>query len=193
MEQILILSGSSGTAASLESFLKAAFRCSIRILPSAYQARSVLEDDQRPGLVLIHSPLLDETGIELAEYVTAHTRNGCLLLLRQEQAEQFAWLAERHQVIVLGRPVNKQLLYQLIRTVEITMQRCACVLEENARLEQKLLDIRTIDRAKFLLMQYEGMTEAQSHSYLEKYAMDKRKRKPIAALEIIDRINEQYL
>ena len=37
------------------------------------------------------------------------------------------------------------------------------------------------------------MTEAEAHAYLEQYAMNKRKKKSIAALELIDRINEQYL
>ncbi|MBQ8079508.1 MAG: ANTAR domain-containing protein [Oscillospiraceae bacterium] len=193
MEQILILSGSNGAAESLEGFLKSSFQCSIKTLPSAYQARSILEQDHHTELVVIHAPLIDESGVELAQYITRHTNSNCILLLKQEQAEQLAWLSDHHQVIVLGRPVNKQILYQLIRTMEIVMQRCASILEDNARLEQKLRDIRTIDRAKFLMMQYQGMTEEQAHSYLEKYAMDNRKRKPIAAMEIIDRINEQYL
>ena len=96
-------------------------------------------------------------------------------------------------MILLGRPLNKAMLYQIIRIIDISVKRSQSIYEENRRLEQKIKDIRTVDRAKFLLMQFEGMTEEEAHAYLEKYAMDKRRRKPIAALEIIDRINEQYL
>ncbi len=193
MEQILILSGSNGAAVSLTGFLQESFRCNVRALPSAHQAKCALESDSHIELVVINAPLIDENGIDLAKYVTQNTNSSCILLLRKEQAEQFAWLTAQYQVIVMGKPLNKPLLYQLICTLDITMRRCAGILEENRRLEQKLRDIRTIDRAKFLLMQYENMTEEAAHSYLEKYAMDKRKRKPIAAMEIIDRINEQYL
>lgn len=193
MEQILILSGSGSAAASLAGFLKDSFQCSTRILQSAYQAKSALEKDARTELVVINSPLIDESGVDLAKYVTQNTNSNCILLLKQEQAEQLAWLTQQHQVIVLGRPLNKPVLYQLIRTLEIAMRRCERILEDNRRLEQKLRDVRTVDRAKFLMMEYEGMTEDAAHAYLEKYAMDKRMRKAIAAMEIIDRINEQYL
>ena len=193
MEQILILSGSSGAAASLEGFLKASFPCKVTTLPSAYQARSALENDRHTELVIIHGPLIDENGTDLACYVTQHTNSNCILILGQEEAAQLAWLSERHQVIVLARPLDKQTLYRMVQTVDIVMQRARTIVEENERLSQKLRDVRTIDRAKFLMMQYEGMTEAQAHAYLEKYAMDKRKRKPLAAMDIIDRINERYL
>lgn len=193
MEQILILSGSSSAGTALAGFLRESFRCTPKILTSGYQAQMALENDQRTELVIINAPLVDESGIETAEFVTQHTAAICILLLKAEQAEQLSDLSERYQIIVLSKPLNKPVLFQLIRTIEIALRRSRSILEENQRLEQKVRDIRTIDRAKFLLMQYQGMTEAQAHAYLEKYAMDKRKRKPIAALEIIDRINERYL
>ena len=48
-------------------------------------------------------------------------------------------------------------------------------------------------KAKFMLMEYKSMTEAEAHEYLEKYAMNKRRKKYIAAQEIIDLIHEQYM
>ena len=50
-----------------------------------------------------------------------------------------------------------------------------------------------MDKAKFMLMQYKGMTEEEAHTYLEQYAMNKRKKKILAALAIIDKLSEQYL
>ena len=44
-----------------------------------------------------------------------------------------------------------------------------------------------------MLMQYRDMTEDEAHSYVEQYAMNKRKKKSIAALEIIDKLSEKYL
>ena len=193
MEQILILSGSNESGAALAGFLGDSFRCTPKILASAYQARMALEHNRRTELVIINAPLIDESGVELAKFITQETNANCILLLEQEQAEQLTYLSEQYQVIVLGKPVSKTILFQLIHTIEIAVHRLQRILEENQRLERKIRDMRTIDRAKFLLMQYEGMTEAQAHSYLEKYAMDRRKRKPIVALEIIDRINEKYL
>ncbi|MBP0974016.1 MAG: ANTAR domain-containing protein [Oscillospiraceae bacterium] len=193
MERILIVSGSNGAAVSLSGFLRDSFRCTPRIVESAYQARMALENDRTTELVLINSPLIDETGVELAQFVTKQTAANCILMIKQDAIERMTEMAEHFQVILLGRPLNKAMLYQIIRIIDISVKRSQSIYEENRRLEQKIKDIRTVDRAKFLLMQFEGMTEEEAHAYLEKYAMDKRRRKPIAALEIIDRINEQYL
>lgn len=193
LEHVLILSGNQKTADSIAGFVRESFRCTPKIFPSAYQAKMALENDNKTEIVLINAPLIDESGIELAKFITKETSASCILLLKQEQAEQLKDMVDRYQIFVLGRPINKTILYQLLRTIEIAMQRARTIYEENQRLEQKIKDIRTVDRAKFLLMQYRSMTEAEAHSYLEKYAMNKRKRKTIAALEIIDQINEQYL
>ena len=77
--------------------------------------------------------------------------------------------------------------------IEIAMNRSFKLYEETVKLERKIDEIRTIDKAKFLLMQYKNMTEDEAHNYLEKCAMEKRKKKVIVATEIIDKINEQYL
>ena len=45
---------------------------------------------------------------------------------------------------------------------------------ENLMLHKKLDDIKIINRAKAILMQYLSMTEQQAHRYLEKQAMDLR-------------------
>lgn len=193
LEHVLILSGNQNAAETIAGFVRESFRCTPNILSSAYQAKMMLERDDKTEIVLINAPLIDENGIDIAKFITKETSANCILLLKQEQAEQLKEMADRYQIFVLGRPLNKTLLYQLLRTIEIAMQRARSIYEENQRLEQKIKDIRTIDRAKFLLMQYKGMTEAEAHSHLEKYAMNKRKRKTIAALEIIDQINEQYL
>ena len=93
----------------------------------------------------------------------------------------------------MGKPFSKTLLYQLIKTLDIAINRSLKLYAENLRLEEKIREIQTVDKAKFLLMQYKGMTEDEAHSYVEQYAMNKRKKKSIAALELIDKINEQYL
>lgn len=193
MEHVLIVSGSNGAAVSLAGFLRDSFRCTPRVTSSAYQARTLLDNDRETELVIINAPLLEENGVELAKFVIQKTYANCILLLKQENAEQMADLSDKYSLFLLGKPLNKPVLYQIIRTVDIAQRRAIRLYEENLRLEQKIKDIRTVDRAKFLLMQYQGMTEEDAHVYLEKYAMDKRKRKSIAALEIIDRINEQYL
>ena len=53
---------------------------------------------------------------------------------------------------------------------------------ETAGLHHKIEEIRLIDRAKCVLIQYLGLTEPQAHRYIEKQAMDRRvSRREVAA------------
>ena len=59
------------------------------------------------------------------------------------------------------------------------------VQKENVRLKKQIDDIRLINRAKYILMEYLSMTEAQAHRYLEKQAMDMRVTKAEIAKSIL--------
>ena len=193
MENVLIISSSKAAAQSLAAFFKDTFSCTPKAVESAYQAASIIEKDPTVELTVINSPLMDGSGVELAEHIVSDTVSCCILIIKRENAEKISERAEKNGIIVLGKPFSKELIYHLVRTVDITLKRSYKLYQETIRLEQKITEIKTIDKAKFMLMQYKGMTEADAHAYLEQYAMNKRKKKNIAALEIIDKINEQYL
>ena len=93
----------------------------------------------------------------------------------------------------MGKPFSKSVLYQIVRTIDIAVNRSAELYRRNAHLEEKINEIQTIDKAKFMLMEFKSMTESEAHAYIEQYAMNKRKKKSIAALAIIDKLSEQYL
>ncbi len=57
--------------------------------------------------------------------------------------------------------------------------------KENIKLQNKIEEMRIVNRAKFSLMQYLGFDEAQAHRYIEKQAMDKRVTKYQIAMQII--------
>lgn len=57
--------------------------------------------------------------------------------------------------------------------------------EENEKLKIALSDMKLIDRAKCTLVWYLGMTEKESHRFIEKQAMDRRTTRREIALEIL--------
>lgn len=193
MEKVLVISSSKSASEALVGFIRDSFRCVPKLAESAYQAKTYLDTDPSIELAVINSPLMDESGFELAEYIIEKTAANCIFMIKEENAEKISGSAEKSGIIVVGKPFSRTLLYQLVKTVDIAVNRSLKLYRENLRLEQKISEIQTVDKAKFMLMQYRGMTEAEAHAYLEQYAMNKRKKKSIAALEIIDKINEQYL
>ncbi len=193
MEKILVVSSNKTASETLLDFLRGSFKCTPKIVESAYQAKTLLDSDIMTELVMINSPLMDESGVEFAEYVTGNTTANCILLIKAEAAEKIGERAEKAGVIIVGKPFSKTVLYQIVRTVDIAFNRSAELYLRNARLEEKINEIQTIDKAKFMLMEYKSMTESEAHAYIEQYAMNKRKKKSIAALAIIDKLSEQYM
>lgn len=193
MENVLIISSNKNAAETLSEFIRELFQCSVKAVESAYQARTYLDKNRMTELAIINSPLMDESGEELAEYIIRNTVAGCIMLGKSEKIEKISERAEKCGIILVSKPFNRTMLYQLVKTVDISVRRSWKLYEETVRLEQKIDEIKTVDKAKFMLMEYHGMTEERAHAYLEQYAMNKRKKKSIAALEIIDKINEQYL
>lgn len=193
MEKILVVSSNQNTSELLVNILRDSFRVIPKVVESAYQAKMRIESDCDYELIIINSPLIDEVGIEFAQNIIEKTAANCILLVKQDIAEKISEQAEKLGIIVLGKPFSKTVLYQILKTVDIAVNRSLKLYHENLRLEEKIGEIQTIDKAKFMLMEYKNMTEDEAHSYLGQYAMTKRKKKSIAALEIIDKLSEQYL
>ncbi len=193
MENVLIISSSKSAGDTLADFIREDFRCNVRNAESAQQAKDIFNTNALCDLAMIYSPLSDDSGLSLAEYIVENTASNCILISKSENIEKFRERAEKIGIITIGRPFNKSFLYQTVKTIEIAMNRSYKLYEETVRLERKIDEIRTIDKAKFMLMEYRHMTENEAHTYLEQYAMNRRKKKVISASEIIDKINEQYL
>ncbi len=193
MEKVIVISSAGTAADTLSAFLRECFGCNVTIADSAREAREILSGSRDYELVLINSPLTDETGIELAEYAAEITAASCMVLIKSENYEKVSPRADRGDIILVAKPFSRQMLYQVVKAVNTALRRSYAMYEENVRLERKIDEIKLIDKAKFRLMEFRGMTEQEAHSYLEQYAMKNRKKKSVAALEIIDKINEQYM
>ena len=193
MEKVLVISSSKSASEALVNFLRDSFRCTPKLAESAYQAKTYLDQEPSVELAVINSPLMDESGFGLAEYIIEKTAANCIFMVKEERVEKISDRAEKSGIIIVAKPFSRTLLYQLVKTLDIAVTRSLKLYSENLRLEEKFREIQTIDKAKFMLMEHKGMTEAEAHAYVEQYAMNKRRKKSIAALELIDWLNEQYL
>ena len=137
----------------------------IRVVPSVNAAkRAVL--DQSYDLVLLNAPLPDGQGMDLAAELSAGRQTICLLLLRAQEFKLLQSRAEEHWMLTAR---------QRLRRLE----------QKTQSLEEKMQEIRIVNRAKWLLIGQLGMTEADAHRYLEKQAMDRCVSRRTIAEEII--------
>ena len=193
MENVLIISSRQNSVEGLRVFLRDNFGCTIRTAYTAQQAREIISLNRSWELVMINMPLQDESGMELAQYISEDTAASCVIFVKADEMGKIAETADKSGIILIVKPFSRQTLYQILKAVDTALRRSWSLYEETVRLEKKIEEIRLIDKAKFCLMQYRGMTEEEAHTYLEQYAMKNRIKKTIAATELIDKLHKQYL
>ncbi len=185
MGQTLLVSGSEKANQSLAQFVRSTDRAE-RILTaqSGGEARRLLLE-QEIGILIVNAPLPDEFGHELAIHAVHTTAAGALLLVKEDTAEAAAEKVEPDGVLVLPKPLNRSMLFQSLRLLRAARNRMASLQIENRKLHRKIEEIRTVDRAKCVLIECCGMTEPDAHAYIEKTAMDQRITKLQAANQIL--------
>ena len=147
---------------------------------SAGEARRALLEGSF-DLVLIQSPLRDEFGSRLASDVCQSSGAGVLLFVKSEAYDDVYAKVMEHGVMVLPMPTSAQMVAQSLRMLCAARERLRRMEEKQATVEEKIEEIRAVNRAKWLLIERLGMTESEAHRYIEKQAMDLRlSRKDVA-------------
>ena len=165
-EQILLAGSTEKSRMLLQTLLPPGTNPPPRMCMSGAETRRALGEDDWP-LLVINTPLSDESGIDLAIDAASHTATSVLMLVKAELADQVQAQLENYGVFVVAKPVARPLFDQAIRYAAVLRNRLMTVCAEKAKLEKKLADVRVIDRAKCLLIQYRGLTEEQAHRAIE--------------------------
>lgn len=135
--------------------------------------------------VIISTPLSDEFGLDLVADISKDAKNGIVVLAKREIADEVQKKIRFTGAFVLPRPFKKALLVQTIKLAEIAHIGMAKLEEENRQLSQQLSDMKIVNRAKSMLMQYLNLTEEQAHRHIQKQAMDLRKTQRAVAEDIL--------
>ena len=176
MESVLIISSSDKSLNFLFDLLKATSYSQITIAKSGGEARRLVNQNDY-DIVIINTPLSDEFGHELALSVTEKSNSGIILMVRNEIADDISAKVEKFGVFVVAKPISLPFFHQALKLVSASRQRMMGLETKNIALKSKIEEIRLVDRAKCVLIQYLNMTEPQAHRYIEKQAMDMRQTK----------------
>ena len=151
---------------------------------SANEAR-LKASDGFCDIVIISTPLRDESGIQLAVDISGRGRAEVLVLAGQDIYSQASYITERYGIILLATPCSRQVLTQTVTVLATERIKLARLFDQNQKLREKLDELKLCDRAKLMLMQNLGMTEEQAHKYIEKTAMDRCVKRTDVASDII--------
>lgn len=137
-------------------------------------------------IVLINAPLPDDFGMRLAVDICTGSGAGVLLLVRNDQFDDIYARVVSYGVLTLSKPTSMQI--QNLRILCATRERMRQMEAKQATVEEKIEEIRLVNRAKWLLIECLGMTEPEAHHYIEKQSMDRR----ISKREVAETVIKTY-
>ena len=133
--------------------------------------RAIAERDF--DMVIVNSPLPDDTGLRFAIDTVSSYQTVVLFLARTEQYTQsFDQLAE-HGVFLIQKPTSKTAFELASGWLISARERIRKTEKKTLSIEEKMNEIRLVNRAKWLLISELKMTEPDAHRYIEKEAMDR--------------------
>lgn len=135
--------------------------------------------------IVVNSPVGEDVGIRFS--IDAATSSGAvvLFLAKTEQYDlAYEKLAE-HGVFLLQKPFSRQIFTIALDWLISAREGLRKNQTRTLSIEEKMNEIRLVNRAKWLLISELKMTEPNAHRYIEKQAMDRCIPRQKVAEEII--------
>ena len=129
--------------------------------------------DRAYDILLINTPLPDENGVRFAMDVTASTCSAVLLFVKTEFYDAIYEKAHSFGVFLLRKPTLPFAISQSLDWLCATRERLRRMEKKSVSLQEKMDEIKLVNRAKWILITHLNMTEDAAHHYIEKQAMDR--------------------
>lgn len=135
--------------------------------------------------VIINSPLPDDVGTRFAIDTCTTEQSVVLLLVKNDIHEGIHDKVAEYGVFTLPKPISKPSMARALSWLESARERLRQFEEKSISFEDKMVEIRLVNKAKWLLISELKMSEPDAHRYIEKQAMDRCVAKKRIAEEII--------
>jgi two-component system, response regulator PdtaR len=148
-----------------------------------------LASEREPDLVIMDIKMPGLDGLSAAERIVTEDLAAVLILTAFSQRDLVKRAADAGAMGYLVKPFQKS---DLVPAIDIAVARHAeltAVKEESESLAEQLETRKLVDRAKGRLMDAEGMSEAEAFRYIQKQAMDQRRKVRDVAEELLSPAN----
>ena len=181
---VLIVSSGVRFNNALKALLPATDFWPVTTVGSAGEARRRMTEASY-DLIFINAPLPDAGGEQLAIDACGDSSAGVLLFVKTDIFDETYARVTEHGVITAAKPTSSTVVTQCIRAMCALRERLRRQEGKQLSVEEKIQEIRLVNRAKWALIQYRGMSEQEAHRYLEKQSMDCRIAKGEAARRVL--------
>ncbi len=185
---VLVISAKENFNASLQSLLPESKYAPVQMVSSVSLAKRVLLE-RSFDFVCINTPLPDDFGTRFAIEISGNKGTVILLLVRNEVYEEVCDKVTEYGILTLPKPASKQMVAHTLNFMAGIRERLRKLENKSLSMEEKMKEIRLVNRAKWVLIDELKMSEADAHRYIEKQAMDRC----VSRREIAEEIISTYL
>lgn len=183
---VLLVSNSEKFNRSLLTALPERFCYPIRVVMGVGAARQELLE-RSYDVVMINTPLPDDYGTRLAIDLSCDLGIGVMIFAKSENFSDVYEQVSEYGVLTMQKPTSGQMVSQSMFLLFATIEKLKRMEKKAASLEEKMQEIRLVNRAKWILIDKEGYSEQDAHRYIEKTAMDNCLTRASVARGIIER------
>jgi two-component system, response regulator PdtaR len=149
------------------------------------EAAVKLAEELHPDLVIMDVKMPGLDGISAAERITANQVAPVIILTAFSQRDLVQRASEAGAMAYLIKPFTKADLVPAIEVAASRFAEIAALNAEAASLRDRLEVRKLLDRAKGVLQDSRGMTEAQAFRWIQKTSMDRRQTMRAVAEEVL--------
>ncbi len=168
---LLIISSSEGFTTSFKNIIPKQRFSKISVATNETEARRNLVSDNF-DLIIINSPLCGESAQRLAIDLGSNKTTVVLLCVKNDIQSEIYSAVSIHGILTVAKPISRTIVLETIDDMCAYHERLRRLAKKTTSLETKMQEIRLVNRAKWLLIENEHMSEDEAHHYIEKYAMD---------------------
>lgn len=181
---VLVVSAAENVNSALSDLLPETKYNPVHTVTSISAAkRSVAETSY--DYVIINAPLPDDIGTGFAVDTAHSSGTVVLMMVRSEIYADIYYKAVEHGVFVLSKPTSKPTIAMALSWMASVRERLRRSEKRTISIEDKMAEIRIVNKAKWILIAELHMDEPAAHRYIEKQAMDRCISKRAVAEEII--------
>ncbi len=184
LQKILLVTRNTKSKDALLQYLENDLNRNVELADSVESGKLKLSETAF-DLIIVNYPLDSNTDASFSIYCAQSTSAGVIALLKSKEIDALSERLERYGIIVINKPILKVVLNQAIKFAELSKNRVLTLNEENVKLQDEIAQIKLVNRAKWVLIQYLNMTENQAHKYIEQQAMERRMSKKKIAEKIL--------
>lgn len=152
--------------------LLASARCEPVAFANSIAAAKRLSLEEPFDFVVINAPLPDEMGTKYAMDLSSNKSTVCLVFIKAELYEEIRGKVTPRGVFTLPKPTSAIATAHGLDFLASARERLRNLENKALTIEEKMEEIRLVNRAKWLLIDQLKMTEPDAHRYIEKQAMD---------------------